>query len=569
MQNKHLTIFANLSVLMALIFTTIMTTSSELWSEQLVYVQAIIIIGGVAAAIAMAFSTEKPRLTAADTTMVLWWTYVMMRTYLDSDNTMAFRNIIVYTTLTATYTVIRLMPKQHAPVDKIMVMLLLAATIYESALGMWQACSGTSHHRLYLATGSMFNPGPYSAYVALGMTIAIGILHDARDDEWSKPRRGALLWTCAAIVIAGCFIVIITRSRSAMMAIAMATAWIFRKEIKRKYVVPAIAIVTVVVIMLFYMKMGSAMGRIVIWRQALGMITDKPIFGYGIGSFGGEYGRQLTSFFADSGNIETFAQYADVADYAFCDLLQVFAEQGVIGGALCLTFTVLSLVSLNRQSPHLALALASLMAFSLFSYPMQLLPLQTITVCLAACGQSDCRGFAMRRRYAAILAVACSIETLTCQKLSQSRLNAQNEYANIKGMTHSSFIADYYRLLPLCTDNKQFLFDFARLLHANGRYLDACAILRRGTMVSGDPMFHVLTGNSLRAMNKYDEAVECYDRAFGMLPNRLYPLYRKMLLYKEIGDTAKARQVANKLLEVIPKVESSATREMRKDAKDI
>ena len=71
-----------------------------------------------------------------------------------------------------------------------------------------------------------------------------------------------------------------------MMAISMATAWIFRKEIKRKCVVPAIAIVTVVVIMLFYMKMGSAMGRIVIWRQALGMITDKPIFGYGIGTFG-------------------------------------------------------------------------------------------------------------------------------------------------------------------------------------------------------------------------------------------------------------------------------------------
>ena len=151
MQNKHLTIFANLSVLMALIFTTIMTTSSELWSEQLVYVQAIIIIGGVAAAIAMAFSTEKPRLTAADTTMVLWWTYVMMRTYLDSDNTMAFRNIIVYTTLTATYTVIRLMPKQHAPVDKIMVMLLLAATIYAAAqattgyISPWAACSTPAH----------------------------------------------------------------------------------------------------------------------------------------------------------------------------------------------------------------------------------------------------------------------------------------------------------------------------------------------------------------------------------------------------------------------------------------
>lgn len=546
-----------------------MRTSNVLWSEQLLFVQAIVVAGGIMAATAIVFSQEKLRLTAADATIGLWWMYIMLRTYFDSDSTMAFHNVTTYTTLTATYVIIRLLPKQHIHADKLMVTLLLSATAYEAALGIWQACSGISHNQLYLATGSMFNPGPYSAYIVLGMTLAIGILHDARSDDWHKPRSGALLGTCATLVLAGCFIVTLTRSRSAMMAIAIATTWIFRKDIKHKYAVPATAIAIVGACLLLYMKMGSAMGRIIIYWQSIGMIVDKPLFGCGIGSFGGEYGRQLVTFFANSYNSQMFAKYADVADYAFCDLLQVIAEQGAIGGTLCLTFVALSLVGLKRQSPHLALAFAALITFSLFSYPMQIFPLQTITVCLSACGQTGCRGISTKRWHSTILSLVCSMSALACQNLSQSRYIAQTEYSNIKGITNSSLIADYYSLLPLCADNKQFLFDFARLLQANGRHFDACAMLRRGAMVSGDPMFHVLMGNSLRAMGKYDEAVECYDRAFCILPNRLYPLYRKMMLYKEIGNAAKAHQSARKLLKVKPKVESSATREMRKDAKVI
>lgn len=37
----------------------------------------------------------------------------------------------------------------------------------------------------------------------------------------------------------------------------------------------------------------------------------------------------------------------------------------------------------------------------------------------------------------------------------------------------------------------------------------------------------VLMGNNLKAMRLYDEAVACYDRASGMLPNRVYPIYQK------------------------------------------
>lgn len=558
---------ASVCIMSCMMLTTVLTTTSQAWSTLLLYMQATTIVGGMMAAVIIIAQTATPRLTAADTIMAAWWLYAMTRTYIGNGDAPACQQAIAYTTLAAAYAVVRLLatspkPSQHTA----MTMLMLAATAYELGLGLWQATMGTSHHRLYPATGSMFNPGPYSAYVAMGMTLAMGLLHNATDGDWRKPRRAPLLWLCAMVAVAGCFIIVLTRSRSAMIAVAMAAAWLLRKKMRRKYAVPVAIAATVAAAALFYMKMGSAMGRIVIWRQAVGMICSHPLTGTGLGSFAGEYGRQLASYFADRGNGQAFAQYADVADYAFCDLLQVFAEQGIIGGMLCMAFTAASLAGLCRHAPRLALPFATLMAFSLFSYPMQLLPLQTVAVCLAACGQEGNTGKPMRQWHAATLAALCAVAAGWSYSTAKPHVEAQAEYAPIKGMTHSMFIADYYRLYPLCNDDKHFLFSFAQLLQANNRHLDACAILRQGTTVSGDPMFHVLMGNSHRAMRQYDRAAACYERAFTTLPNRIYPLYKEMLLYKETGDTTKARQTARRLLEVRPKVESGATNEMRREA---
>lgn len=563
----------NLPVIMAagiltgLMLTTVLTTTNQPWPEQLLWVQTVVIAGGCLVLATRLLRPLTPRLTVADIIMAAWWLYAVLRTYLGNGDTPACQQIIGYTTVTATYTMTRLLPDRQPTRQEAMPLLLLAATIYEIVIGLWQAATGTSHHRLYLATGSMFNPGPYSAYVAMGMALAIAILHDARDADWHKPQKAMLLSWCAVVVVAGCLIVSLTRSRSAIIAVAWAVAWAFRNVIKRKYAVGAVAVATVATVALFYMKMGSAMGRVVIWRQAIDMLAGQPLFGVGIGAFPEEYGKQLYSFFADKGNVHAFAQYADVADYAFCDLLQVFAEQGIIGGGLCMAFVAVSLKGLYRHSPRLFLPFATLVVFSLFSYPMQLLPLQVVAVCMAACGQTHCRGLHTRRWIATVASAICSVAALCCHSIAKPRVEAQSEYAAIRGMTHSMFIADYYRLYPLCDDDKHFLFDFARLLQANSRHLDACAVLRQGTNVSGDPMFLVLMGNCFKDMRQYNNAVKCYDRAFGMLPNRIYPLYKKMSLYNEVGDSAKTRQTARKLLGVRPKVESSATRAMREEAR--
>ena len=54
-----------------------------------------------------------------------------------------------------------------------------------------------------------------------------------------------------------------------------------------------------------------------------------------------------------------------------------------------------------------------------------------------------------------------------------------------------------------------------------------------------------------------------------MMPNRLYPLYQLMLLYKDSGDIKKAKAMAKRVIEMKPKIESRLTKEMKEKAKEL
>ena len=119
-------------------------------------------------------------------------------------------------------------------------------------------------------------------------------------------------------------------------------------------------------------------------------------------------------------------------------------------------------------------------------------------------------------------------------------------------MTHETFLQDYNRLLPLCEDDKYFLFDYAHLLRVNKHWMDSNAMLM---------------GNNHRDLGQYREAEICYDKAFVQMPNRIYPLYQKMCLYQQLNRQADARVIAKKILDFQEKVSSQAVSDMKKNAK--
>ena len=185
------------------------------------------------------------------------------------------------------------------------------------------------------------------------------------------------------LLVFGTFVLLIAGSRGALLSLFVVAFWKYGRLIRR-YLGYLIVVGFSLGTVLLYAKFGSVMGRLVIWYLSGKLIAENCLFGAGIGSFKGEYGQALFHFFSQSSQADYFAHYVDVTDYAFCDLLQVGVEQGLIGILLCLTLIVLAIHTMSRNTHGLFAALLALLVFSLFSYPFQLLPFQILGVVLLA-----------------------------------------------------------------------------------------------------------------------------------------------------------------------------------------
>lgn len=226
----------------------------------------------------------------------------------------------------------------------------------------------------------------------------------------------------------------------------------------------------------------------------------------------------------------------------------------------------------------MGLGLLCLLIFAMFSYPFDLLPYQIIFVVISAYAATDYRSidtsknkFQLLRSYFLSFAVLGNILMLSCftYKNVKDRENAESDYKVMAGINHSAFINDYYELLPLLSDNKNFLFDFGKILASDGRYSDSNAILRMGTLISNDPMFYVLQGNNYSKMGFFQESKLSYLKAFDIMPNRIYPLYCLMLLYEKNGKLEQVINMAHWVADFKVKVGSPATKEMQEKAKDV
>lgn len=79
---------------------------------------------------------------------------------------------------------------------------------------------------------------------------------------------------------------------------------------------------------------------------------------------------------------------AGVTDYAYNTLVKVLVEQGLVGALLWITITVVAMWRLYKTSVSLFMGMVSLLVFSMFSYPFELLPYRIIAVMVFAWSES-------------------------------------------------------------------------------------------------------------------------------------------------------------------------------------
>ncbi|MBR5989129.1 MAG: hypothetical protein IK003_06370 [Prevotella sp.] len=512
-------------------------------------------ICAISAVALIIFFLQKQLITIStiDVIVLLWFGYVMIRAGVDTTYPCASFCLRTMQML-ALYFLLRLLLSSTNPSENIIVIGILLCGFYEVIIGGLQLVNGTSRHNYYALTGTFQNPGPYSAILSMGLVMAC---------QAKKPYWVPLIF---AILLPA------TWSRAALLSTAICLAIIYWEQWKqwRWWVAAGILCMAAA---LYFLKQGSADGRSIIYLISLLNISHSPIWGSGIGSFFHQYAEGLAQFCQQHPTFN--AESTDVLMSAFNEFLYIGVEQGVIGLTFATAMIIMLSLQLKKKGKALGIGLLSLLIFSLFSYPFEQLPYQILFVVIAAYGATN-KGYSetvlvrnrLFKRFLIPIGAFCCILLLSgfAHHHITIRAKADNDYWTTAGIKHSALINAHYEILPLLRDNPYFLFDFGKTLSENGRYTDSNAILRLGTLISNDPMYYVIQGNNYVQMKLYDEAEGAYQKAFSIMPNRIYPLYRLMLLYEKRGDLTKEKETAQRVISFKEKVVSPATKEMKDKA---
>ena len=462
--------------------------------------------------------------------------------------------------------------------------------LVEAVWGMQQLHGyAYSNHSLFRLTGSFFNPGPYSGYLAVVLPVCL----------WAalKFQKGMhyFAWICVGAIL---IVLPAGMSRSAWMAAVVACGWVYWTErigwekAKAAYIryknatIPFIAIVAILagcaIAGVYGMKRDSADGRLLMWKVTGKAIAGQPLAGTGLGGFPAAYAEAQGEYFATGTATGQEKQVAGCPEYAFNEYLQIGLEQG-IGGLIVFVLWLGSMGYYgirNRQHGVVGGVLA-LAVFAVSSYPLQLPSFWMILVFLGAIcvtkdgTQARSSALPVSSAYPITIISLLSLASVCLFILQKGQYEVYKRWGRMQmvynNKAYESVSEDYKDLHDKLKHKPEFLFEEAQCLSKTGRYAEAIRVLERAKRLSGDPMIRYMIAKNRQATGDYREAERELLHAIGILPERLYPYYLLAKLYAEPAfyQADKFRAAAGAVLTKEPKVESSAIREMRTEIKKI
>ena len=412
---------------------------------------------------------------------------------------------------------------------------LIAAGAVEAVWGLLQVYGyEPSNHSLYALTGSFYNPGPYSGFLAMCVPVA---LH-----EWFEGKR---IWKPVALVALILMLVVLPSgmSRSAWLAALVASGYVlgmhYREKVCRywKYFCVGGLLLVVLAVGAYHWKKDSADGRLLMWKVATQAVLNQPWQGVGWEYVAGAYGEAQERYFASGAASEQEAHVAGAPEYVFNEYLQVAMAWGV--PALCgILLLVGGCFYLGHRGRMFGVCggLLSLGVFSFSSYPFQFVE---FIVALIA------------------LLVACMMRLRNvCLQVS----------VLIIGIGVCLYLYDYREEHPMRKAHT--MFERAHALHKVGEWEVSTELLMEIMRISSDAMILNIIGKNSQALGQYQEAEHWFIRSTHRLPNRIYPYYLLAKLYAECPDVfarEKLERAAKMVLEKEAKVESTAVKQMREE----
>ena len=399
-------------------------------------------------------------------------------------------------------------------------------------------------------TGSFDNPAGFaSALVFMMPFILYGMI------AANKILRGA-----SQIVFFVMFLAIaLSGSRAGMLSVLIILIFGGHKFITKRSVAKWGLIIAWVLLLAAYMytKMDSASGRLLIWNVTFDMIRDNWLWGMGRGGFAAEYMNCQAAFLADNPN-EKWMMLADNIQHPFNELLYLWVSFGIFPVlALC----VLGVCVLKRyfadRCPEKLVALLSFLSvvvFAMFSYPFKY-PFTWFVVAYSIAILLHDAPFVQRlselnahvKRMVALIIFAV---TIWFSYEYNSRIRSELQWAEIVASRQygEEQLQQYEALYAKKNTDRFFLYNYAYALYHTENYEKARDVAEKCEVLWADYDLQLLLGLIAEKQNDFGRAMECFDMASAMCPNRFRPLHLKMNLCETLGDIENAMKIAEEIM---------------------
>ena len=421
-------------------------------------------------------------------------------------------------------------------IRKAIVWTLIAFGVKEAVLGLLQVYGyEPSKHSLYALTGSFYNPGPYSGFLAMCLPLAL--------DEWLKGKR---VWKHIALAALVLMLLVLPSgmSRTAWVAALVASGYVVAMHHRdrlyryRKVLVVGGLLLVILAIGAYHWKKDSADGRLLMWKVSAQAMMEHPWNGVRWAHVAGAYGDAQERYFASGTGTPQEEHVAGAPEYVFNEYLQVAIAWGV--PALCgILLVVVSCFCWGHKSRQYGVcgSLLSLAVFAFASYPFQFLAfIGSFLALLVACALGH------RKVWVKVAALVLCIGLGASLSVNRPQKDARR------------------------------MFEEAHALHKAGQWEASTVLLKETMQVSSDAMVLNIIGKNFQSQGQYKEAEHWFIRSTHRLPNRIYPYYLLAKLYAEhpeIFPKEKLEWAVRIVLEKEAKVESTAIREMREEVKEL
>lgn len=439
----------------------------------------------------------------------------------------------------------------------ILVRIVVVVSLIQAIWGILQYSGFIVSPSIYRVSGSFDNPAGFATCLCSGFPfIRIILLKDHK--VYFKYLEGII----ASIIILA---IVLSGVRAGIIAVVIVCyLHIFRAFKYRKMMnMIVLFIVILLFVALYFYKLDSANGRLLIWKCSSFMVVESPCFSHGSGYFEANYMDYQARYLNEIGNGE-FLMLAGNVKHPFNEYIKFVVNYGFIGLFSVLILIIQMIVFYVKKSRNVDCSpiyfFISIGLVSFFSYPFNypftwIVLILSISILIESSVILGTINNIKKYCYIGLIIVlfAC------CKLISIIQLELEwNEafYLSKCGYNEIS-LSKYRKIEDRLNDNPYFLYNYAAILFENKLYSDCLEIALKCRKYSADYDLDLMIGKVYHQIGDLKSSEKFYFSSQKMCPSRFEPLYLLFKLYKEFDKSEYAFQIATSIINKPMKIKTT------------